>query len=149
VALAACRRAGRVACGTAAAASARVGTVRDTGTVLVRKLAGHVVNEGCHGGLVEAVSLGHHTLAEAVGDMVGGDEGGDHRNNVDGNDGEDKNVPVLKGVELELQIRALAAREGCTRVASRRDGGTRERREVAAALEHVLDAETALDAELL
>ena len=85
----------------------------DLGSVLFRELAGGagvsralgfivrnkdslcvLIHDDGHTVHIESVRLWHHTLAESVGDVVAAEEGGEHDEEVDRDNGEDGGVPL-------------------------------------------------------
>lgn len=108
---------------------------------------GVVVHDDSHAVHVEAVGLGHHALSEAVGDVVGAEEGGEHDADLGRDDGEHDGVPPLEDGLLPLDVRALASGQDAAGVARLAAGRFYEGVEVPAALQLVLDAQTAVDAD--
>jgi len=102
-----------------------------------------------HGVEIEAISLGHHTLPEAVGDVVGAQEAGKHDTDLEGDEDENCVVPSLEDEALKLQVWQLASGQDTPRVTRLGDGGFDEWGKVTAALELVLDAHATFGTESL
>lgn len=102
-----------------------------------------IIHDDGHTVEVEAVRLGHHALSEAVGDMVGAQEGGNHACELERDERKGDSVPRGKDIALKAEITALAARKRGARVAGLGNGGLDIWAKVAAAVELVLDAQTA------
>jgi hypothetical protein len=102
-----------------------------------------VVHDDRHAVHPESVCLGHHALAEAVGDVVRAQQTRKYDVEVDRDDRERDGKPPAEDDRLKVDVPLLAPGEdaaGIARLAdSRLDKGT----EVAAAPEGVLDAEAA------
>lgn len=102
-----------------------------------------VVHDNGHAVEIEAVGLGHHTLSEAVGDVVRAQESGDHACELERDKGKGDSVPRSEDLALKAEVVALAAGKSRARVAGLGDGGLDVGAKVAAAVKLVLDAETA------
>ena len=79
--------------------------------------------------------------------MVRAQERGDHEEDLCGNDAEDDGVPTFEYRALEVEVRGLAARQDAARKARLADGCLDERAEKATAVELILNAPTARNAE--
>ena len=80
--------------------------------------------------------------------MVGAQERDDHDRKLRGHEREHDRVPALENLALEVDVRALASGKQAARVARLADGRLDERVEVPAAVQLVLDPETAVEPEI-
>lgn len=101
-----------------------------------------IVHDNRHAVHAQSIRLRHHALPEAVGNVVRAQKRGEDARNVHGDDGEGDDVPAFEHRLLELEVVVLAARQDAARIAGLAGSGLNEGREVAAAVELVLDAQT-------
>lgn len=80
--------------------------------------------------------------------MVRAQQAGDHDRELGRDEREDDGVPALEDDALKVDVRALAPGEDAPRVARLADGRLDKGVEVAAAVELVLDAQAAVEAEV-
>ena len=107
-----------------------------------------VVHDDSHTVHIETVCLGHHTLSESVGDVIGAKQSNNHDCNLGRNDTENGGVPPFEDSTLKLDVGSLAAWKDTTGVACLADGSFNEGIEVSTAVELILDAKTTLEAKL-
>lgn len=107
-----------------------------------------VVHDDGHAVHVKAICLGHHTLAESVGDVVGAEESDDHNGDLRRNDTEHGSIPAFENSALKLDVRTLAAWEDAAGVTRLADGSLDEGVEVPAAVELILHPKTTLETQL-
>lgn len=77
----------------------------------VRGALGIVIHDNGHAVHTQTIGLGHHTLPEAVGDMIGAQKSSNHDSNVQGNKREDDSVPPLQHHSLIHHVGKLAPRK--------------------------------------
>jgi hypothetical protein len=80
--------------------------------------------------------------------VVSAKQSGNHTSELNGNKGEGDGVPALKNHLVETHIAAFTTGESAASVAGLRNGGFNERREIAAAMELILNAKTTEDTEI-
>ena len=102
-----------------------------------------------HSAEIEAIRFRHHTLPEAMCDMVGAQEPGEHDSDLDWDKDENCGIPSLEHEAFKLHVRQLATGQDTPRIARLADGSLDERRKIATAFELILDAHAAFRAEFL
>lgn len=117
-------------------------------SVLVGQLVCVVLHNDGHRLLVQPVRLGHHAFTKAVRDVIRAQQRGDDATQLNGDQSEGGDVPFLQQEPLELQVRTLATGQLASGVAGLADGRLNEGAEVSAAVQFVLDAQAAEDAEV-
>ena len=108
-----------------------------------------VVHDDGHAVHVESVRLRHHALAEPVRDVVRTQQTRDHDRQLRRDEGEHDDVPPLQNRLLEPDVRAFASWQDAAGVTRLTACSLDESVEVPAALQLILDPQTAVDAQRL
>lgn len=110
---------------------------------------GIVIHDNGHTRHAQTVRLRHHALPETVCDMIRAEQTSDDDEELDRYKPKCGGIPVFECLALEIQVPELASRENAARIACLTNCRFDERREISTALKLVLDAESALRAEVL
>lgn len=106
-----------------------------------------ILHDDSHTVHTQSIRLGHHTLSEPIGNVIGTEEGGDHDSNVQRNETENDGIPSPENHALISHIRKFASGENAPCITGLGNGSLNEGAEVPATLKLILDPQSSFSTE--